>query len=216
MAKRRKVGSLLALPVLSALAERPMYPYQVAAMLRERGKDHSVKINWGSLYTVVQNLAKNGFIEEVETIRDGKQPERTVYQITESGRTELLDWLSELIGEPEREYTRLAAGLSDAGHLHPDLLIELLHKRLTMLEEQITTFEAGLDAIRTDVPRLFLIESEYQLAMLKAQAQWVRGLLKELEDGTMEGVDAWRQLHETGALSPEFQEIFDQEARKYE
>jgi len=216
MAKRRKVGSLLALPVLSALAERPMYPYQVATMLRERGKDHSVKINWGSLYTVVQNLEKNGFIEEVETIRDGKQPERTVYQITESGRAELLDWLSELIGEPEREYTRLAAGLSDAGHLHPDQVIELLHKRLAILEEQITTFEAGLDAIRGDVLRLFLIESEYQLAMLKAQTEWVRGLLRELEDGTMEGVDAWRQLRETGVLNPQFQEIFEQEARKYE
>jgi DNA-binding PadR family transcriptional regulator len=216
VAKRRKVNSLLALPVLSALAERPMYPYQVAAMLKGRGKDQSVKVNWGSLYTVVQNLEKNGFIEEVETIRDGKQPERTVYQITDAGRAELLDWLSELIGVPEREYTRLAAGLSDAGHLHPDLVIELLHKRLATLEQQITAHEEMLAAARQQVFRLFLIESEYQIAMLRAEADWIRGLVTELENGTIDGVDAWRQLHDTGTLTPEFQEIFDQEARKYE
>lgn len=216
MAKRRKVGSLLALPVLSALAERPMYPYQIAALLKGRGKDHAVKINWGSLYTVVSNLEKNGFIEEVETIRDGRQPERTVYQITEAGRAEMIDWLSELIGEPEREYTRLAAGLSDSGHLGPDQVIALLRKRLSALEEEITGHEQMLAEVKGEVLRLFLIESEYQLAMLRAEAQWLRGTLTELEDGTMEGVDAWRQLHETGTLSPEFQEMFEREARKYE
>src|SRR5262249_57047344 len=53
VAKRRKVGNLLALPLLSAFLERPMHPYEVATLLRERGKDQDVKFNWGSLYTVV-------------------------------------------------------------------------------------------------------------------------------------------------------------------
>ena len=63
MAKRRKVGNLLALSLLSLLAQRPMYPYEMAQTLRARGKDKNFKINWGSLYTVVANLEKYGFIE---------------------------------------------------------------------------------------------------------------------------------------------------------
>ena len=39
-----------------------MHPYEMASELRERGKDQSIKIKWGSLYTVVQNLEKHGFV----------------------------------------------------------------------------------------------------------------------------------------------------------
>ena len=88
MAKRRKVGNLLALSLLNMLTQRPMYPYEMASMLRERGKDNAIKINWGSFYTVVQNLEKYGFIEAIEVAREGRQPERTTYQITEAGRAE--------------------------------------------------------------------------------------------------------------------------------
>src|SRR5215468_754563 len=101
MAKRRKVGNLLALALLSLLTQAPMYPYEMAQTLRARGKDQSIKINWGSLYTVVQNLEKHGFIEAASTEREGRQPERTTYRISEAGRAELADWLTELLGVPD-------------------------------------------------------------------------------------------------------------------
>src|SRR5581483_6078208 len=113
MPKRRKVGNLLALTLLAQLLERPMYPYEMASVLRERGKDQAIKINWGSLYTVVQNLDKHGFIEAVNVAREGRQPERTTYRITDAGLAEMKDWLRELLATPEREYTRFEAGLSD-------------------------------------------------------------------------------------------------------
>src|SRR5512135_1587945 len=40
--KRRKVSSMLALAVLAQLAEGPMHPYEIAATLRSRGKEHSI------------------------------------------------------------------------------------------------------------------------------------------------------------------------------
>src|SRR5438270_431201 len=135
MAKRRMVSNLLALPLLSVLMQRPMYPYEMATVLREYGKDGAIKINWGSLYTVVQNLEKHGFIEAVQVGREGRQPERTTYRITEAGRAELEDWLRELLGEPEREYTRFEAGLSDSGNLPPDEVIALLRRRLQLLDQ---------------------------------------------------------------------------------
>ena len=35
--RKRKVGNLLALTLLAQLAERPMYPFEMASVLRERG-----------------------------------------------------------------------------------------------------------------------------------------------------------------------------------
>ena len=50
-----------------------------------------------------------------------------------------------------------------------------------------------------------MIESEYHMALRVAEAEWVRGLLKEFTGGTFPGLDGWRQLHETGEMPEEFQ-----------
>ena len=207
MAKRRKMSNLLALLLLTLLTERPMYPYEMATTLRRRGKDESIKINWGSLYTVVQNLEKYGFIEAVEVAREGRQPERTTYQITDAGRAEQKDWLRELLSVPEREYTRFEAGLADAATLPPGELAGLLRQRLGALEEAVAKHQAMLDELVTQLPRLFLIESEYHLALRRAEAEWVRGLLKEFTDGTFPGIKAWQHFHDAGEVPGEVQAL---------
>jgi DNA-binding PadR family transcriptional regulator len=195
---RRKISNLLALSLLNLLIERPMYPYEMATTLRQRGKDDAIKINWGSLYTVVQNLEKYGFIEAVDVVREGRQPERTTYQITDAGREELKDWLRELIGEPEREYTRFEAALGECAVLPPNELAGLLQRRLDTLEATIVQHGADLEALVTQVPRLFLIESEYHLALRRAEAEWVRNLLKEFTDGSFPRIREWQHYHDTG------------------
>ena len=200
MAKRRKISNLLALSLLTLLTERPMYPYEMAATLRERGKDQAIKINWGSLYTVVQNMEKYGFIEAVEVAREGRQPERTTYQITDTGRAELKDWLRELLSVPEREYTRFEAALADSAVLPPDEIIGLLQQRLDVLEAANAGHQAQINALANQIPRLFLIESEYHLALRRAEAEWVRGLLKEFTDGTYPGIKEWQLYHDTGKV----------------
>jgi DNA-binding PadR family transcriptional regulator len=195
---RRKISNLLALSLLNLLIERPMYPYEMATTLRQRGKDEAIKINWGSLYTVVQNLEKYGFIEAVDVAREGRQPERTTYQITDAGREELKDWLRELISEPEREYTRFEAALGECAVLPPNELVGLLQRRLDALEATIVQHGAELEALVTQVPRLFLIESEYHLALRRAEAEWVRNLLKEFTDGSFPGIREWQHYHDTG------------------
>jgi DNA-binding PadR family transcriptional regulator len=209
MAKRRKVGNLLALALLSLLAQRPMYPYEMAQTLRARGKDKAIKINWGSLYTVVQNLERNGFIEATGTVREGRQPERTTYQITGQGVAELRDWLHELLSVPEDEHGGFVAALSEGGILPPDEVIELLTKRLATLDKLNAAHEADLRLWTERLPRILLVETEYQLAMRRAEADWVRGLLAEIVDGTISGMDFWRQIHETGEIPAEMKELDD-------
>ena len=198
MARRRKVGNLLALAVLSALVERPMHPYEMASILRERGKDQSIKINWGSLYTVVQNLERHAFIEATGTSRQGRHPERTIYAITDAGREELADWLRELVGVPEREYSRFEAALSVLGILPPDEAIALLRQRLRVLDADVAAQRAALETYGKEIPRVFLIEGEFHLALVRAEADWVRGLLAEIDAGTFPGMRLWREFHEGG------------------
>jgi DNA-binding PadR family transcriptional regulator len=207
MAKRRKVGNLLALAVLGTLAERPMHPYEIASVLRRRGKEHSIQINWGSLYTVVQNLEKHGFIEVSATDRHGNRPERRIYRITKAGREEVEDWMRELIGVPEKEYPRFEAALSMAGLLSPDEVLHLLEQRLVVLDQTTAEEQQTLAELNEVLPRVFLVEGEYHVAIVKAEADWIRSLIKEIQDGTLSGLPGWRSYHETGQIPAEFADL---------
>jgi DNA-binding PadR family transcriptional regulator len=197
MAQKRKVGNLLALAVLATVVERPMHRYEMASVMRLRGKDRDMDIKWGSLYTVVQNLEKHGFVEPIEVTRQAARPERTVYQITDAGRRELVEWTRELVAEPVTEHTRFVAGLSVLAALAPDDASAALAQRLERLTDLIAAQRATLTAARADVPRLFLIEDEYRIALAEAEAGWIGSLLDELSSGTFPGLDAWRRFHET-------------------
>ncbi len=199
MATKRKVNNLLALAVLSTLFERPMHRYEIAAVMRERGKDRDMDIKWGSLYTVVQNLEKHGFLEITGSERDGARPERTIYAITPAGHEEALDWTRELLSTPEPTHDPFVAGLGIAAALPPDEVIDLLGRRLDRLTERITTARTEGDKYRGIVPRLFLIEDEFRIAMLEAEAEWVRALREELASGTFPGIELWRGVN-TGDL----------------
>jgi DNA-binding PadR family transcriptional regulator len=207
MAKRRKVSNLMALAVLSALAQRPMHPYEMATALRAWGKDQDMDIKWGSLYTVVRNMDRHGLIAAVESVREGRRPERTVYRITEAGHAELVDWARELVSTPMREHPRFRAGLSVLAVLHPDEAARLLRQRLDLLYESIRAAQDALAQHVRHIPRLFLVESEYDLAIQEAEAAWIRSLLTELASGSYPGLDAWRAFHETGEMPAELIEI---------
>jgi DNA-binding PadR family transcriptional regulator len=204
--KRRKVGNLLALAILSTLVERPMHPYEMASILKARGKDRDMGIKWGSFYTVVRNLEKHHFIEIVESSRDGARPERTVYRITEDGRDEMLDWVRELLANPVPEQPKFVAGLSVLGALGPDEVVTLLRARLLKLEDELDREREELARLVRELPRLVLLEGEYSLAIRAAEADWVRSILEELTSGSMPGLAEWRTFHETGELPAEVAE----------
>jgi DNA-binding PadR family transcriptional regulator len=203
VAEKRKVANLMALAVLATVVQRPMHRYEMASVMRARGKDRDMDIKWGSLYTVVANLEKNGFLEAIDVTRQGARPERTVYQITDAGRAELVAWTRDLIAEPQAEHTRFVAGLSVMAVLDPRDVVDLLRRRLQRLTESIDTLQAEVQEA-ADVPRLFLIEDEYRIAMTRAEAEWTRSLINELSAGTFPHLDAWQRFHETGQMPAEF------------
>ena len=202
--QRRKLGNPLALAVLVTLWQKPMHPYEIAQTLRHQGKDSSTKIKYGSLYTVVQNLEKHGFVEVADVERAGNRPERTVYGLTDAGRQEASEWLSDLLAVPAKEFPIFETALSFLAVLPPDEVVRLLKERLKNLEVEAVSGRAALAKLYETLPRLFLVEVEYQVHMVEAQTEWVRGFLEEIEKGSLPGVDGWRRFHETGELPPEF------------
>src|ERR1700722_15662091 len=180
----------LALAVLACLYERPMHPYEIAQTLRSRAKHESVRLNYGSLYGVVGSLEPRGLIRAGETVREGRRPERTVYAITDTGARELTDWLTELIATPTKEYPHFMAGAF--------FLIRPPRRRAG----QRAAAAAGL-------PRLFELEGEYEERLMETELDFVRRLIKEIDDGSLDGIELWRSFERGMDASPAISEMLE-------
>jgi DNA-binding PadR family transcriptional regulator len=186
----------LALAVLVCLYEKPMHPYEVAQTLRQRAKQESVRLNYGSLYSVVESLEKKGFIKAAGTLREGKRPERTVYEITENGAREMNEWMTDLIGVPAKEYPAFMAGLSFLPSLPPDEALTALRSRADGLKVKLAGMRGAMKAGReAGLPRLFELEAEYEEQQLAAELKFVTALADEIDQGELQGLDMWQTFH---------------------
>jgi DNA-binding PadR family transcriptional regulator len=204
----------LALAVLALVFERPMHPYEMAATLKHRHKHESIKLRYGTLYTVIDLLTARGFIRPKETSREGKRPERTVYALTPSGRAALRNWMHDLVAKPAQEFLQFDAALSLLPVLPPDEAIELLRERATRLSENIAQLRSLVGEMSSktlgDVadpnqelpapllgqkfPALFIVEADYKVALLKAELAFVNDLVRRVTEEGWGPVDMWRGL----------------------
>jgi DNA-binding PadR family transcriptional regulator len=197
VAKRRKVANPLALAVLAELLMGPLHPYEIGRRLKEHGKDRNIKYNRGSLYMVVEQLKKAGFVAEQETVRDTQRPERTVYALTDEGRDELYDWMRELVAQPRHEYPEFGVALSLLSVLSPTEAVELLRQRLAALADEVDEIRGSVQtAVDAGVAWVFLVEEDYRLALVDAESRFVTGLIESLEQP--EYVRAWQEIFGSG------------------
>lgn len=199
MAARSARSNPLALAVLTCLLERPMHPYEIAQTLRARAKHESIRLNYGSLYGVVEALEKRQLVRARETVRAGRRPERTIYEITDAGLREMADWLSELVASPVKEYLQFEAALSLLPALPPDEALEALRQRRESLEIEIALLDGAVAAAQSHgLPRLFALETEYVQALRRAELEYVQRLEKDIESGELSGIDQWRSWYAPG------------------
>jgi DNA-binding PadR family transcriptional regulator len=203
MGSKRQVSNPLGLAVLSYLVQRPMHPYELSRTLREHGDARSIRYNHGSLYTVVGQLARAGFITAQETTRQGLRPERTVYALTDAGRRELHDWLHELIATPEHEYPQFVAALSLISALPPDEVVTLLGDRLRGIDAQRVQARGLIDGTLADgVHPLFLVEEEYRLAQFDAEYAFIERLIARITDPDGGWGKPWAEFHRSSPPRP--------------
>jgi DNA-binding PadR family transcriptional regulator len=171
--------------VLSLLREAPMHPYQMQRLLRERHKDEILVLKRGSLYHAIGRLVRAELITARTTTREGRRPERTTYVITPLGRKEFTRALREIVAVPRHQSSEFMAAMSFLVHLTPAEALPRLEDRCRMLEHEINARASGVTAAAAYVDRINLVESEYLIAMLKAELAWVRGLAAEVRAGKL-------------------------------
>lgn len=178
--------SPLGLAVLALLCGGPLHPYRMQRLLKEWGKDQVINVGQrSSLYKTIKRLHDNGLINVRQTERDQAYPERTVYELTATGRRLVLEWIDEMLETPRNEFPQFPAALSFAMLLGPDRARQALEQRAGSLRNTIGAIDIDLKEHSRVVPRIALLETEYQRAVASAELSWVEQVVDDLRAGTL-------------------------------
>lgn len=173
--------------LLGILSLEPMHPYAIQRRIKEWGKDKVVNVSQrAALYKTIARLQDAGLVAVRETGRDQQYPERTVYEITTAGRAACTAWLSEMVSEPRNEFPEFPAALSFLMLLGPEAARDELERRAIRLRATLAemTSDAQL-AAQMGLPRVVLLEDEYQRAVTDAELRWIDGVIEDLSSGTL-------------------------------
>jgi DNA-binding PadR family transcriptional regulator len=177
----------LGISVLALLRERPMHGYEMFQTLVRRHADRIVKVRPGSLYHVVDRLTEEKLIRQAATVRDGKRPERVIYEITDAGAEALDQRVRELIATPVHEFPEFVVALAEIDTVDLDTAANAIDNRVGALEARVAEIMALRDSGVTPAP--FQVALDYLLATMQTQLLWLRRFVGSLRSGRLEWLE---------------------------
>src|SRR5437763_3607544 len=174
----------LGIAVLELLHEKPMHPYEMAQLMRERYVDTRVNVKAGSLYHTVERLHGSCYIEVVDTQRDGRRPERTVYGMTEAGRDAFVERARQLLGDVVLEYPAYLSGLAVVDDLDKETVLLELEHRITRLRAAVAADRVVLERLESDkTPEIYWLDWRYSTDRRAFELEWTERLFEDLGTG---------------------------------
>jgi len=179
-------GDAIALVALALLKERPLHPYEMQRLLHYRRKEYA-EGKTRALYRAIEELLSAGLIETLETTREGRRPERTVYRITSDGEEALADRLSALLERPAPEHPLFEVAIDLLPCLSMTQAEAALQTRVVALRSRVAALDAVLAGLQQqlNLPRVILLENEYERSRVEAELHWVASLLEDMAAGRL-------------------------------
>lgn len=186
MELRTRPKDMVALVTLGLLSEQPCHPYEIQRLLRDRHKAYAVG-KTRALYRAIEELEAAGYIEPVETSREGRRPERTVYRITPEGLEELENWLADLLATPVDETPAFSVAMGLLGYITQPRAEAALASRVVALRAKLVSLEASLRLLQDDLnlPRIVLLELEHAMALASAELTWIRSIIADMQSSAL-------------------------------
>ncbi|WP_232663360.1 PadR family transcriptional regulator [Pseudonocardia sp. TRM90224] len=196
MPLRRADRDLPGLTVLALLLTGPRHTYEMHRLMIDTRKDFVTGLP-RSMYHSVERLLRDGLIVVDGTVRDGTRPERIVYAVTDEGRAEVAERIRRLLRTPDPDATLLVAALSFIGCLRPDDAAAALRARHDTLAARCVELREAIEGI--PIPRVLMLEAEFEFNRAASERDWVADLVAELESGGLGWPADPRELAEEAA-----------------
>jgi DNA-binding PadR family transcriptional regulator len=178
--------SPLALAVLGLLHAAPLHPYAMQRLIKLWGKDSVVNVGQrANLYKTIRRLQQAGLVTVLQTEREQRYPERTVYEITDAGRDAARTWLTNMVAVPRNEFPQFPAALSFVMLLGPEQMLAAMQERARAVNSKLAELDANAEQYSGTLPRITLMDDEYERAITAAELDWLNGVIEDLRSGKL-------------------------------
>jgi DNA-binding PadR family transcriptional regulator len=169
--------------------------YQVRQDLLLWAADKWANVKQGSIYHALRKLTAEHLLEAVHTEESNLGPDRVVYRITPQGEGDFFFLMSKALGESDGGPSMFNAALPFITALDRSTLLFLLKARIRQAENQMATTEYLMETTIAEQPgemgkpRHIREMFRYWNASVDGVLDWLRDLVKRIEDGEYEFAD---------------------------
>ncbi len=211
------------LVILGVLAEKPHYGYDLKQTIERQHYAEYIRLSGGGLYYHLRKLQEEGYIEEQMVEREGKYPDRHIYQITERGRSYLIELLRSTLDDVEgrRVYDSLDAALSFAFLLPDAEIMARLQHQLDVFQGQFTALEMlqsqYLEAIKQPLEKInSAVKREifykqlivgHKIALWQHEGRWLQEAVRRIGEQHDHATDEQSCEHHTEADTADSRQV---------
>ena len=160
--------------LLGILMDGKMHGYQLNDYVKHAMSLYT-DLKKSTTYFVLDQLEKDGYvIYQLE--REGKRPERRVYDITKKGKDRFYELLRECISSYTPTNLTEDIGIAFMDKLKSSEVIKLLENKQQKIKDELKKF----DSIKDHGGSLKYV-IDHNLSYLKTDHKWVNNILKDLQ-----------------------------------
>lgn len=173
--------SAVRLFVLSSLAEHgPMHGHQIRLQAQSDRAELWTEVKVGALYGALKRLASEGLIAEVRSEREGRFPERMVYEITRRGREALAALHGEALRTVVVRPDPFDLALVHAAGMDEQELAHVVADRRDALTNQHHAMQHQAEAADPHLSEAERMALAHLIGRLEAEVAWHTALLDRL------------------------------------
>ena len=163
------------LAVLGLLNRKEMHGYEIIKLINQE-MTNFCNIKIGSVYFALSDLAKKGFVESKGLIKGKKEPDKTIYAITEKGKEEYIKLLRKSLLKTYAGRYPIDIVLHFRNDLQETDYKRMLADKIAITEKVVRTL-TGLKEQETS-PTIGMI-LEHQILHQTAELEWLKKIIND-------------------------------------
>jgi DNA-binding PadR family transcriptional regulator len=173
--------------ILGLLMECNRHPYEIRQTIKERNWHHTFRLRDGSLYYAIDQMRNDGLIvaTEVISVAGNNRPDKTVYGITDKGRSVFLQMLYDQMQQEVYPQHPMFMALPFARHADNLRLEEIITEQLVACRTRIARIEGVLDLKSEWLPRGAIRMIQGILSLSIAEREWLIETLEDAKSGEL-------------------------------
>ncbi|HUU88234.1 MAG TPA: PadR family transcriptional regulator [Candidatus Glassbacteria bacterium] len=169
--------------ILSLIYEKPSHAYTLEEKIEQRGMRNWTEIGFSSIYRIITNLEKKGFVKSVIIQEEEDARIKKKYTITKKGQTELKIAVRDALATPTRAKSDFDIGLANVWLLDKDEALTALKQFLLSIKKRREVMFDSWNQIggKGNIPFLLDALFEHGDVMSKAEMKFVEELVEKIK-----------------------------------